>query len=66
MLSACREILDKSSSLSGYNVVINTGAAAEQRVMHCHVHLIPRYTDREQDLPGGIRGFVIDRPEMVL
>lgn len=66
MLSAGREILDKSYSLSGYNIVINTGAAADQRVMHCHVHLIPRYTDREQDLPGGIRGFVIDRPEIVL
>lgn len=66
ILFAGREFLDTRFSPDGYNIVINTGAAADQRVMHCHVHLIPRYTNGKQDLPGGIRGFVMDQPERVL
>lgn len=66
MLFSCRALLDEHFAPAGYNIVINTGIAADQRVMHCHVHLIPRYSEPEENPPGGIRGFVIGRPERVL
>ncbi|MFC6200941.1 HIT family protein [Lactiplantibacillus nangangensis] len=39
----------------GYNIGINVGAAAGQTVMHCHVHLIPRYHGDTPHPEGGIR-----------
>ena len=66
ILFAGRELLDSRFSPAGFNIVINTGAAADQRVMHCHVHLIPRYSGETENPPGGIRGFVIERPERVM
>ncbi len=66
MLFACKKILDEKFSSAGYNIVINVGEAADQRVMHCHVHMIPRYTTDADDPPGGIRGIVIERPEWVI
>jgi diadenosine tetraphosphate (Ap4A) HIT family hydrolase len=59
MLDRCKTILDEKFSASGYNIVINIGEAADQRVMHCHVHMIPRYSGDADDLAGGIRGFVL-------
>lgn len=66
MLFSCQALLDERFAPAGYNIVINTGAAADQRVMRCHVHLIPRYSEEHEKLPGGIRGFVMERPERVL
>jgi Diadenosine tetraphosphate (Ap4A) hydrolase and other HIT family hydrolases len=66
MLFVCREVLDKQFSPAGYNIVINTGAAADQRVMHCHVHLIPRYAQSGGNPPGGIRGIVMEQSERVI
>ncbi|MDD3976768.1 MAG: HIT family protein [Methanomicrobium sp.] len=42
MVSLCREILDKEYSPDGYNIIINAGDAAWQKVMHMHIHIIPR------------------------
>jgi len=66
MLFSCRAILDNEFSPAGYNIVINTGAAADQWVMHCHVHLISRYNDKEEKPKGGIRSLIMDRPERVI
>ncbi len=30
---------------SGINVLVNSGMASGQEVMHAHVHLVPRYSD---------------------
>jgi diadenosine tetraphosphate (Ap4A) HIT family hydrolase len=38
----CKKILNTKFSPAGYNIVINIGEAADQKVMHCHVHIIPR------------------------
>jgi len=65
MLTEGKRILDHRFSPSGYNIVINCGSAADQAVMHCHVHLIPRYAGDPDHPPGGIRGFVMDRCERV-
>ncbi|MBU4689642.1 histidine triad protein HinT [Mycoplasma zalophidermidis] len=34
-----QEVLDKG--ISGFKIVINTGASAEQSIFHTHVHVIP-------------------------
>lgn len=49
---------DNDKSIVGFNVGINSGEAAGQSIMHCHIHLIPR---REGDSPnprGGVRAVV--------
>lgn len=66
MLIGCKQILDGKFSPEGYNIVINCGEAADQRVMHCHVHIIPRYAGDNDNPPGGIRGFVFERPGRVV
>jgi ATP adenylyltransferase len=35
-------VLKEDSTVSGFNVGINSGMVAGQTVMHCHTHLIPR------------------------
>lgn len=59
MLIECRKILERQFSPDGYHIVINVGEAAEQKVMHCHVHMIPRYLGKPNDPPGGIRQFIL-------
>jgi len=63
MLVECKKILDIQFSPAGYNIVINIGEAADQRVMHCHVHIIPRYFGDTDNPPGGIRGIVLGETE---
>jgi diadenosine tetraphosphate (Ap4A) HIT family hydrolase len=51
-------LLRDDSSISGFNVGVNSGSVAGQTVMHCHIHLIPR---REGDAPnprGGVRAVI--------
>jgi diadenosine tetraphosphate (Ap4A) HIT family hydrolase len=38
-----KEILDSKYQPNGYNIGVNCGEAAGQTVMHCHIHVIPRY-----------------------
>jgi len=66
MLIECKKILDTKFSPAGYNIVINIGEAADQKVMHCHVHMIPRYSNDTDNPPGGIRGIVLKEPERVV
>lgn len=50
-----KDILEKDTSVKGFNVGANSGLVAGQSIFHCHIHLIPR---REGDVPnpkGGIR-----------
>ncbi len=37
------EALKKALGAEGFNLVVNTGEAAGQTVMHFHMHVIPRY-----------------------
>jgi diadenosine tetraphosphate (Ap4A) HIT family hydrolase len=49
------------ASISGWNVGLNSGAAAGQTVFHAHWHLIPRRTG-DNDCPrGGVRGVIKGR-----
>ncbi|MBU1340119.1 MAG: HIT family protein [Proteobacteria bacterium] len=56
-----KRILEKDSSVKGFNIGINCGEIAGQTVFHTHIHLIPR---RENDTPnprGGVRGVIPDK-----
>lgn len=41
----------KAFSCDGVNLLQNNGLAAGQSVFHFHMHLIPRYTDDNMDIP---------------
>ena len=51
-------ILDKKYHPTGYNIGANCGESAGQTVMHCHIHIIPRYDGDVADPRGGVRGVI--------
>ncbi|MCP4672286.1 MAG: HIT family protein [Desulfobacula sp.] len=56
-----KQILHNDSTVTGFNIGINSGESAGQTVFHCHIHLIPR---RDGDTPeprGGVRGVIPDK-----
>ena len=53
-----RKILDKDYAPNGYNIGVNCGKVAGQSVMHCHIHIIPRYEGDVENPKGGIRGCI--------
>ncbi len=58
LLDQAKAYLDRTYHPAGYNIGVNTGAAAGQTVMHAHVHLIPRYPGDVKDPRGGIRKMI--------
>ena len=50
--------LDEEFHPSGYNIGVNCGEAAGQTVMHCHIHIIPRYDGDCKNPRGGVRGVI--------
>lgn len=48
-------------SVLGFNIGVNSGEAAGQTVMHCHVHLTPRRKGDTEDPRGGVRGVIPGR-----
>jgi diadenosine tetraphosphate (Ap4A) HIT family hydrolase len=58
LLDECIGILVENFRPDGYNIGMNIGAAAGQTILHCHCHVIPRYTGDVQRPRGGIRGIV--------
>ena len=55
LIDAVKAQMDAEFGPDGYNVGINTGAAAGQTVMHLHIHLIPRFHGDVPDPRGGVR-----------
>ena len=53
-----KNILDDKYHPSGYNIGVNCGKSAGQTVMHCHIHIIPRYDGDVEDPRGGVRGVI--------
>ncbi len=54
---------ERDREIAGFNVGINSGAAAGQTVFHCHVHLIPRRLGDVENPRGGVRGVVPNRQD---
>jgi ATP adenylyltransferase len=52
------DILQRDSTVGGFNIGMNSGAVAGQTVMHAHVHLIPRRAGDVQEPRGGVRGVI--------
>jgi ATP adenylyltransferase len=53
--------IDQDSSITGFNIGANAGAASGQTVDHCHIHLIPRRAGDVGDPTGGVRGVIRDK-----
>ncbi len=51
-------IMEKDSTVSGFNVGVNDGTVAGQTIVHCHNHLIPRRKGDTSDPRGGVRHVV--------
>ena len=47
--SALASVLQERLGASGMNLLSNAGASAGQTVDHFHVHLIPRYDDKDKE-----------------
>lgn len=50
--------LDEEFHPNGYNIGVNCGESAGQTIMHCHIHIIPRYNGDCENPRGGVRGVI--------
>ena len=57
------QLMAKDSSITGFNIGINEGVHAGQTIMHCHMHLIPRRQNDQQNPTGGIRRIFPDKAD---
>lgn len=57
-INVVKNVLDAKYNPNGYNIGINCGKSAGQTVMHCHIHIIPRYDGDVEDPRGGVRGVI--------
>ena len=55
LVTKAKAVIDQLHRPDGYNIGINSGAAAGQTVFHLHIHLIPRFTGDVDDPRGGVR-----------
>ena len=56
-----KRIIDAKYHPSGYNIGVNVNESAGQSVMHCHIHIIPRYDGDVENPRGGVRGVIPSR-----
>ena len=52
------KIMNNDSSVKGFNIGVNSGKAAGQSIMHCHIHLIPRREGDVDNPQGGVRSVI--------
>ena len=65
-IAACDQLIKKiknsvendDNTVKGFNIGINSGEAAGQSIMHCHIHLIPRRQGDVENPQGGVRGVI--------
>lgn len=53
-----QKVLAEDKEVQGFNVGMNCGETAEQTIMHCHVHLIPRRAGDVDQPRGGVRAVI--------
>lgn len=61
LVAQAKQVLDARWHPAGYNVGVNVGPVAGQTVMHCHVHLIPRYPGDVVNPRGGVRNLMVSQ-----
>ena len=52
------KIEERDKSVKGFNIGTNSGKAAGQSIMHCHIHLIPRREGDVENPQGGVRSVI--------
>ncbi len=60
---AVQRLLAEQVAADGWNVGVNSGAAAGQTVPHAHVHVIPRRHGDVADPVGGVRAVIAGRAD---
>ncbi|KRL41736.1 HIT family protein [Liquorilactobacillus nagelii] len=50
-----KQLIDHRYQPAGYNLGANIGEYGGQTIMHCHLHLIPRYIGDDPVPAGGVR-----------
>ncbi|AFZ46818.1 histidine triad (HIT) protein [Cyanobacterium stanieri PCC 7202] len=58
MVNFVQKILTKVYSPDGFNIGFNVDKAGGQKVMHTHIHIIPRYQKDNQKINKGIRSII--------
>ncbi len=53
-----KKIQNEDKTVDGFNIGTNSGVAAGQSIMHCHIHLIPRRKGDVENPQGGVRGVI--------
>ena len=53
-----KEIIEKDSSVKGFNLGTNIGKVSGQSILHCHLHLIPRRKGDVDNPQGGVRSVI--------
>jgi ATP adenylyltransferase len=59
-----KQLLETDPAIRGFNLGVNSGAAAGQTVFHTHIHLIPRREGDTENPAGGVRGVIPGRREV--
>ena len=66
LVAEARSVIRKADvAVTGFNVGINSGEAAGQTVMHCHIHLIPRRMGDHPNPRGGVRGVIPGKADYI-
>jgi diadenosine tetraphosphate (Ap4A) HIT family hydrolase len=54
-------VISNDSTVTGFNIGMNSGADAGQTIFHCHIHLIPRRLGDVPNPRGGIRHMIPEK-----
>jgi diadenosine tetraphosphate (Ap4A) HIT family hydrolase len=58
LLERVKNAMDAELNPDGYNVGMNIGEAAGQRIFHVHIHLIPRIKGVNGNPGGSVKGVI--------
>jgi diadenosine tetraphosphate (Ap4A) HIT family hydrolase len=62
LLHQARErIMSEDSSITGFNIGMNSGRSAGQSIFHAHIHVIPRRDGDQENPRGGVRKVFPDK-----
>lgn len=62
LIDEAKLLLDEAFGPHGYNIGFNVGENAGQKIMHAHVHVIPRYKGDKPNWQGRLQGVVSEEP----